>query len=288
MILIFALPWCLSSGFHGLKTEKIWLHASRGLFSTLGALSIFYAIKHIGLGDVTAITKLEQIALLIIGILYFKEQITKTKIGVIIVSLLGAVMIIRPDFFPYGPDNTAESVGFNSYYVFVFLTIVFWGINSTVIKVLGKTEKTKVQLFYVMLFSCMIAFPVSFMEWHTYTKIWVVEIKYPTHFVDVTALGLEWGHLKYIALLALCYFGHVVGYFKAFKHAELSVVVPLEYTRLVFAGILGYIFFAETPLAVSLGGYVLIIFGGLFLFKAEHRKAKKQRLKELEAEVDNS
>lgn len=287
-ILIIALPWCLSSGFTGLKTDRIWLHASRGLFSTLGSLCMFYAIKHIGLGDVTAVTKLEQIILLIIGILYFKEQVTKTKVVVILVSLLGAMMIIRPDFFPFGPDAKEASKGFNSYYVFVFLTIVFWGINSTVIKVLGKTEKTKVQLFYVMLFSCILAFPVSFMEWKTVATVWVLDIRYPTHFLTWESLGLKMEHCKYIVFLALCYFGHIVGYFKAFKHSELSVVVPLEYTRLVFAGIFGFIFFAETPLGISIVGYVFIIMGGLFLFKAEHRKARKKRIKELEAEVDNS
>jgi len=288
MILIFALPWCLSTGISGLKTDKIWLHASRGLFSTLGSLCIFYAIKHIGLGDVTAVTKLEQIALLVIGILYFKEKITKTKVGVILVSIFGAMMIIRPDLFPYGPDINSDSKGFNEYYIFVFLTILFWGVNSTAIKVLGKTEKTKVQLFYVMLFSCIIAFPASFMHWEHYATFWVIDIKYPTHFTGLPLDTLKWEHLKYISLLALCYFGHVVGYFKAFKHAELSVVVPLEYTRLVFAGVLGYILFQEVPLNVSLVGYALIIIGGLVLFNAEHKKAKKQRVKELESEVDNS
>ncbi len=288
MIFIFALPWCLWGGFKTLKTDKIWLHVSRAIFSTLGSLCIFYAIKHIGLADVTAVTKLEQIILLIIGIIIFKEKITKTKVGVIIMSLIGALLIIRPDLFPFGPESKAASKGFNHYYIFVFLTIFFWSINGTVIKLLGKTEKTKVQLFYVMLFSSIIAFPVSFMEWKVASTLWVIDIKYPTQLVDFSTLGLKAEHLPYIAVLALCYFGHIVGFFKAFKHAELSVVVPLEYTRVVFAGIFGYLYFLETPSEISYLGYLFIIMGGIILFKAEHRKAKKKRLKELEAEADNA
>lgn len=285
MIFFFALPWCLWGGFKTLKTDKIGLHLSRAFFSTMGSLCIFYAIKHIGLADVTAVTKLEQIILLIIGIFIFKEKITKTKIGVILASLVGALLIIRPDLFPFGPEAKHVSKGFNQYYVFVFMTIFFWSINGTVIKLLGKTEKTKVQLFYVMLFSSIIAFPVSFMEWKTATTLWVIDIKYPTHLVSWESLGLKIEHLKYIAVLALCYFGHIVGFFKAFKHAELSVVVPLEYTRVVFAGVFGYLYFAETPSQISYLGYALIILGGIALFKAEHRKAKKKRLQELEAEA---
>ncbi len=288
MIFFFALPWCLWGGVKTLKTDKIGLHLSRALFSTLGSLCIFYAIKHIGLADVTAVTKLEQIILLVIGIFVFKEQITKTKIWVILASLLGALLIIRPDLFPFGPQAKQSSKGFNHYYIFVFLTIFFWSINGTVIKLLGKTEKTKVQLFYVMLFSSIIAFPVSFMHWEVATKLWVIDIKYPTHLVSFESLNLKMEHLPYIAVLALCYFGHIVGFFKAFKHAELSVVVPLEYTRVVFAGIFGFIYFAETPSQISYIGYFLIIMGGIALFRAEHRKAKKKRIRELEAEAVSS
>jgi drug/metabolite transporter (DMT)-like permease len=198
------------------------------------------------------------------------------------------LLIIRPDLFPFGPEAKTASQGFNHYYIFVFLTIFFWSINGTVIKLLGKTEKTKVQLFYVMLFSSIIAFPVSFMHWEVATTLWVIDIKYPSHLVDFSALGLKMEHLPYIAVLALCYFGHIVGFFKAFKHAELSVVVPLEYTRVVFAGIFGYMYFAETPSEISYLGYLFIIMGGVALFRAEHRKAKKKRLKELAAEADNA
>lgn len=288
-ILILALPWCLSSGLNGLKTEKMNLHVFRAFFSTMGSLCMFYSLKYIALGDVTAVTKLEQIVLLIIGILYFKEKITKTKIGVIITSFLGAVMIIRPDLFQ--PNVEIQSTGFNKYYVFVFLAIVFWSINSTVIKVLGKTEKTKVQLFYVMLFSCIIAFPVSFMHWQAAYTIYGIDIKYPTHFIDFAKTGLEYHHLKYILILAVCYIGHVVGNFKAFKHAELSFVIPLEYTRLVFAGAFGVIFFNEIPSEYSLYGYVLIICSGLYLFFSERRKSVRRKLREiqkLQAEYDQT
>lgn len=297
-ILIGVLPWCLWGGIQTLKTNRIWLHLTRGCLSVSGSLSMFYAIKHIGLSDVTAVAYLEQIVMIIIGIFYFKEQASKTKIGVIIASFIGALLIIKPDYVWYAlaPLTGAQieiNTEINSFYVFVFMAIAFWSLNSTVIKVLGKTEKTKVQLFYVMLFSCIIAFPVAFMEWDVVTKVGVIELKYPHTLMSFDDLGLTYKNAFYISVLALCYFLHVIGHFKALKHAELSIVIPFEYSRLVFAGILGYIFFNEVPVLASYYGYVLIIGAGLFMFKSEHRKMKKkkqreQEIQDIESEFDQS
>lgn len=293
MILVCALPWCLYGGIKTLKTHRIWLHMSRGFLSVCGSLSMFYAIKHIGLSDVTAVAYLEQIVLLIVGILYFKEKANKTKLAAIVVSFVGAVLIIKSEYFmniyEASVGHTYSATGdFNSFYIFVFMAIAFWSMNSTVIKILGKTEKTKVQLFYVMLFSCIIAFPIAFMDWESVTKVGVIDIKYPVHLVEFASLGLTLKHVGYIFVLAVCYFLHVIGHFKAFKHAELSVVVPFEYTRLVFAGILGYIFFGEVALLPSYIGYILITIAGVFLFRAEHRKHRKKRAQELEEEFDQA
>jgi drug/metabolite transporter (DMT)-like permease len=301
-LFVSVIPWCIWRGLKDLKTNRIWLHVFRGFLSVCGSLSMFYAIKHIGLSDVTAVAYLEQIILLIIGILYFKESATKTKFFVIIASFIGAILIIKPDYVLWLSNTIMGkhyelNTNINSHYIFVFLAIGFWSLNSTVIKILGKTEKTKVQLFYVMLFSSIIAFPIAFMNWETvYHVTGALEIKYPNSFIDFGNLGIETTHIGLIAFIALCYFLHVIGHFKALKHAELSVVIPFEYSRLVFAGILGYIFFAEIPLTPSYFGYALIIGAGLILFKSERKKMKKKRaeetrnqqIREIESEFDQS
>jgi drug/metabolite transporter (DMT)-like permease len=289
-ILVCIIPWCLVGGIKSLKTKRIWLHLSRGFLSVCGALCMFYAIKYIGLSDVTAIGFLEQMVLLVISILYFKEKPTKTKLFVLLLSLIGAVLIIKPIFFLslFGLSDEAPTTGFNTHYIFVFLALAFWSLNSTVIKVLGKTEKTKVQSFYVLLFSSIIAFPVAFMEWRHAGNIGVIEIKYPSHFVELSSLNIEPIHMVYVLMLAACYFIHVVGHFKALKHADLSVVIPFEYTRWIFAAILEYIFFNEAPQIYSYIGCVLIVSGGLYLLRSEHRKIKRKKFMELESEYNQS
>ncbi len=299
-ILVLIIPWCLYGGLKSLKTEKIHLHLSRGFLSICGSLCLFYAIKYIELTDITAIGYMEQVILVIIGILYFKEKATNTKILTIVLSFAGAMLVVYPDVITlnhyYLPEFHKIDVKgeFNKYYVFVFLSIAFWATNCTVIKVLGKTEKTKVQLFYVMLISCIVAYPLAFMHWQPTTIFGgAVEIKLPERHLSFNELGLQLKHVPVLALLSLCYFIHSIAFFKALKYAELSTVIPFDYSRLVFTGILGFLFFNEIPKDGSYVGYLLIVGAGVYLIRAEakrRRKKKEQLEKEQmeEAELENA
>jgi drug/metabolite transporter (DMT)-like permease len=311
MILICILPWCFIDGIKGIKTKRIWMHASRGFLSVSGSLCLFYALKHIDLVDATAIGYLEQVVLVIIGILYFKEPASKTKIVTIILSFVGAVIVVVPVLgeFSYGIvpnficifftlpdfiknfDYNSYTIGHsNYYYIFVILSIMFWATNSTVIKILGKTEKSKVQLFYVNLFSCLIAFPLAFMKWEYVGNFGSLEIKLPATFFSINELGLKSEHFKYLALLAVCYFTHSVAFFLSLKYAELSTVIPFDYTRLILIGVLGYLVLGEVPSQGSYSGYLMIIISGVCLIRSERRKHNKlenQRIIQLKEEMEH-
>ncbi len=299
-ILVLIIPWCLHGGLQSLKTKRLFLHLSRGCLSICGSLCLFFAIKYIELVDITAIGYMEQVILVIIGIMYFKEKATHTKIATIILSFVGAMLVVYPDVIAFNEYYipTLQKIDvkgeFNKYYIFVFLSIAFWATNCTVIKVLGKTEKTKVQLFYVMLISCVIAYPLAFMHWSPSTIMnGLLEIKYPDRHLEFSELGLQPKHIPTLALLSLCYFVHSIAFFKALKYAELSTVIPFDYSRLVFTGILGFIFFNEIPNDGSYIGYLLIVGAGVYLIRSEskrRRKKKEQLEKEQieEAELENA
>lgn len=287
-ILIIITPWCFKNGLAPMKTKRPLLHLSRGFLSVSGALSLYYAIKHIELADITAIGYLEQVVLVVVGIWYFKEEATLAKIIGIIMSFLGALIVVNPKLIESGHVSLLQNV--NPYYVFVMMSIAFWATNCTVVKVLGKTESTKVQLFYVLLVSSIISFPMAFMDWHKLGSIGVIDIKYPAQFKEISELGLKLSHIKYLAILALCYFTHSVSFFQALRHADLSTVVPFDYTRLLFAGIVGFLLFGEVPETGAYAGYALIVISGIYLIKSENSRRKKlndKKIMELESEYEH-
>lgn len=242
-ILLAITPWCFWGDYKKtMRTKKIGMHVARGTFSLLGTVCFFIAVSHLPVSNAAAITYLDHILVILIGILYFKEKLTKPKLFLILFSTIGAMLIVKPGL-----------VDFNKYYAYLFLALGFWAMNCTVIKILGITERTKAQLFYMMLFSSMFSLPFALYEWKT----------------------LELWHFKYIFGIALCYLIHSIAFFKAFKYADMTMVMPFDYTRLVFTGILGYTFLTEIPDGFSLVGYVLIIIGGMISIFYETRKNKK-------------
>jgi drug/metabolite transporter (DMT)-like permease len=259
-ILIAVAPWCLYGDYKkNLKTKRIGMHVARGTFSLLGTLCFFVAVSNLTVTNAAAITYLDHILVVLIGFLYFKEKIKPAKLAMIVLSFAGAFLIIKPGF-----------VSFNKYYIFLFLAVIFWALNCTIIKMLGATERTKAQLFYVMLFSTVFSLPMALYEWRS----------------------IELWHVKYILVIAVCYLVHSVAFFKAFKFSEMTTVMPFDYCRLIFTGILGYLVLNEIPDYYSIGGYALIILGGLYaishetLKKSEKLTANKKL--ELEAEYEQA
>ena len=120
------------------------------------------------------------------------------------------MLVGKPDYITHFFTGEPISSEFNMYYVFVFMALGFWSLNSSLIKVLGRTEKTKSQTFYVLLFSSIMAYPTAFMNWEFITSFGPIEIRYPTSLIPLSDLGLEVKHIGLIAILAACYFVHVI------------------------------------------------------------------------------
>ena len=286
-ILVCIIPWVFKDGLEGIKTPNIKLHIIRGFFSVCGSLCFMYGLKHVDIADATAVAYLEQILWALIGVMYFKEKNTKTKKCVAFGSFLGALIVIYPNIFELNEENFPvifTKIGiseFNPHFAFILLAVFFWATNSTLVKILGERKaKNKTQVFYVMLFSSIFAYPAAFIEWSTIEMHGFMEdfrIVLPTRHIGWDEIPLELWHFKYIAIMALCYFVHTVSFFKSLQRAEMSAVAPFDYTKLLFTGIFGYVFFNETPEYGSYAGYLLITFCGIILIRSEARKRKKQK-----------
>jgi drug/metabolite transporter (DMT)-like permease len=258
-IFLFALPFCFARGIKGtFKTKKMHLHLTRAVVSTLGSFAFFKALKHVELADATAICYMENAILLSIGLLYFKEHFHYSKLVAVLLSCIAALFIIKPGF-----DT------FNPYYGYIFAALGFWTVNNLTIKELGKTEKTHVQLFYSSGFSSIIALYFAFEVWEE----------------------LRAEHILPIVTLGLAHMVHSLAFFRALKLSDISTVMPFDYSRLLFTGVLGYMFFSEVPDNLSIVGYILIALSGIILihYQAKEARRSKNRKKQedLEERLEN-
>ena len=65
-------------------------------------------------------------------------------------------------------------------------------------------------------------------------------------------------------------------FIQAIKVGEAAAIAPMEYSRLLFAVVIGIVFFAEVPTPWTLGGAGIIIGSTLYTL---HRNTLKKRQK---------
>ena len=163
-VFLCALPWILSDGLNALKTKMFYLHAVRSLLSVLAVLMFVIALQHVTVADLSALAQLQGVFLTGIGMLFFGEKFSKTKIIAILIAFMGAVTVTRPDLF--SPSIPAQSE-ITPYYLIVLLGVTFFTINSVTVKLLGRTESNKTQLFYLTMFATLWSLPLALIKWNT-------------------------------------------------------------------------------------------------------------------------
>ena len=272
-LFIMILPWVLRHGLKYLKTKRIHVHILRSFTGTLGALFFFQGLKYVTAADAAALENVQYLFIFCLGFILFKEKITKTKIAAIALGLLGAIVVVYPDIISFnGASTNIKPMG---HYIYTIIAISLWSLNSVIIKILGNTEDNRTQMFYVLLFACIISFPTALFKWDL-IDISGFSLPLSPSLVDFNNLNLSWWHFALLFTMAIVYFVHASAYFHSLR-SELSVVVPYRYTKLVFSALLGYMFFMETVNFDSLIGYIFIIASGLVLLRYQMRKTRKSK-----------
>lgn len=258
-LFICILPWVFNGGIENIKTKNLPLHIVRSFFSMFAGY--FYAKSLVGIStsDATAIHMIEQVILVLVGVFYFNEKMTKTRFITVVGSFMGAMLVANPNFIKsfYSNDVSYE---LSKYHLYVLIALLLWATNSTLVKILGNKGATpKAQTFYVMLFAAIFSAPIAYIE--------VSASSFDFSIITST-------HIMLILALSVLYFIHTNCFFLGLKYGELPVIMPFEYFKLIFTFVLAVLFSKEANFNM---GYVLIIISGVILTRYETRKKSKAK-----------
>ena len=279
-LILFAviLPVAIFKGIKSIKTQEIKIHFLRSLFSLLGGVCFFTGLKGVPFADAAALENLQYVILSLFGVFLFKETFTKTKFASILFGIIGAICIAKHDVIYDMLYANGEKEFFsepNHNYVYIFLAIFFWSLNSIVVKILGRTENTLNQTFYLMLFSIIFGLPGAVMTFESVPFMGANLYVIPTGLVDFSSINITIYDFALLCLMAFFYFVHASAYFNALKR-PLTIVIPFRFTKFVFSAIVGYFAFSEVPQKMQLVGYFFIILSGLIMINREVRETRKR------------
>jgi drug/metabolite transporter (DMT)-like permease len=136
-------------------------------------------------------------------------------------------------------------------YVLVAIGAAFsMAFANVLIRVMAPTEPPNRILFYYHVGGVILLAPAMVWFWQT-------------------PVGVEW------VLIAMIGTGTTIGmicFVRGFSVGEINVAGPMEYVRLVYAGLIGYFFFAETIDLWTLLGGVVIVTSALYIAHDESRR----------------
>jgi drug/metabolite transporter (DMT)-like permease len=213
-------------------------HFVRALFGASGGGALIYASANMPIVDATAIGLLYVAFLVPLGVLVLKERLTGRHVGAIMLCAIGAAVIMA--------SRNAFSEFQLAYLLpagIAVLGAALLAVEGLMLKMLSHADRTMTVLLYVNAFGILLMAGPAYLQWLPLS-------------LESLVLCLLLGPL---AVTAQCCM--VQGY----RLAALSIVGPVDYTWLVFAGLIGFVFFGEEPTWGVAAGSAIIAAGGLVL-----------------------
>ncbi len=235
--LIVLVPWFWKLGLAPLRTNRFGLMFARGALNTFCMLAFFTALSIGNLAEITALSFTAPIYATIIGMVVFREKVGFRRWGAILTGFLGVLVILRPGF---------QTIGFSQ--ILVLCSAGGWAACIVMVKALGRTESAITITAYMSL----VMAPLSLMP-ALYYWVWP------------TAEQFAW-----LVLLGALGGAGQLAFAQALRIGETHVVTPMDFLRLVFISVLGFLVFGQVPdMFVWIGG-VMIFSAVAFIAYREH------------------
>lgn len=215
-----------------LKKENVKDLLMRSIAGTIGILCNFYAIDHLNISDASMLNKLSPFFAVLFSIVVLKETATRFEWYILLTAFIGAMFVAKPKF---ELGSIPSLIG--------LLGGVGAGLAYTYVRKLGtQGVKGPVIVFFFSCFSCLITMPVLIFDYTPMTY---------------KQLG--------ILLLAGCAAaGGQISITTAYTLAPAKELSVFDYSQILFAALLGFLFLDQIPDIYSIIGYIIIIGAAIF------------------------
>jgi drug/metabolite transporter (DMT)-like permease len=240
--LMFMLPWLMKVGLGAMRTNHIGKHALRGLLSATNMWCLFAALAYAPVADVSAITFMMPIFASVLAVFILKERIILAQWLAALVGFAGALIVIRPGMAAFNPGL-----------LFAVGAVCVGSLVAMMIKTLLRYDSGDTVAAWLFISHTVIGVVPAIVVWVT-----------PT-----------WEEALLLVLLG--YVGAVIQrtFNRSMAMADVSVVLPYNFTRLIWAALFGYAFFAEIPDLWTWVGGAVIFAASVWLTRINAKRVKR-------------
>ena len=225
----------------GMKTNIPLLQLTRGVVGSTAMFLGFYAIVALPLAEMQAISFSRNLFLVPLAAIILSEAVGLRRAAAAAVGFLGVLIMLRPG--SGGEFGLALSLGAMAALGHAFLVAL-----ATVLVTIASRHDG----------------PVTLMFYTNTVSITLIAI--PTFFVWQTPDLRELAMLVAMGLLATLSHNCFI---RAFALGEASAIAPVDYSRLVFAALAGWLVFATVPDAYTIVGAAIIVGSSFYIVRRE-------------------
>lgn len=232
-----------------IRTERPFGQAGRGALSIAGMFCNFGALARLPLVEATAISFTSPLIGVALSALVLKERVRIYRWSAVTVGFIGVLVVLAPHLSVAQLSATFAAAGTAAGLAYA-ITGSFINAGTMIqTRRLAQTEPTSTIVFYFSLICALAGLATWPFGWLTPT---------PAELAALISVGLL-GGIAHIVLT------------ESYRHASASVVAPFDYTSMVWALVLGYVWFGEVPNVLVFAGAAIITAAGLFVIWRERQ-----------------
>jgi len=240
MLLLAPLLW--REGRAVLAAPRPGLQLVRVVLSVAESIFFFVAVTYLPLADTVTFYLAAPIYVTALSAIFLKEQVGWRRWSAVAAGFIGVMMALRPSAATLTWPALIAIVGSFSFAVFLIITRMLRG-TSDAVMVGGQ--------FAAMLVVSAVVAPFGW----------------------IAPSGLDFGLMMILGVVAMAAFACVN---RSLNLAPASVVVPYQYSMIVWAVLFGYVVFGDVPQMATIIGAAIIIGAGIYIFLREQQLGREE------------
>lgn len=234
-------------GLGSVRTGQFGAHVTRAVVGLSAMACFFSAIMALPLAESTAIGFTIPIFATVLGALVLGEPTGPWRWGAVLAGFAGVLIVVRPG----GGDFPLWAAGVGLLGAFLTANV------SILLRRMGRTESTGTTVFWFSVLSLLPLGPLY---------AFAAQAHPPLTWVWLLSVGFLGGAAQFAMTGSL-------------RLGPVSVVVPMDYSSLLWAAALGWLLFNALPAPATWAGAPVIIASGLVIVwreRVRHREATRQ------------
>ena len=219
-----------AGGLAALRTHRLRQHAARNAVHYAAQYGWFVALTLIPLTQVVAIEFTMPIWSAVLAAVFLHERMNRWKVLAITLGVFGVGLIVRP-----------ATTGLSAGQGIALAAAVGFAVSVIVVKSLTRSDSALTIIFWMLVWQSLFGLLPALWVW-----------QWPS--------ATAWG---WVLVVAFCgTFSHYC-MANALRHAEATVVVPMDFVRVPLTALAGWLVYAERVDLLTVLGVVLILLGNL-------------------------